>query len=111
MIKHCKQFKSPPYTWGSWMNLNPNNLLRESQSQKTTKDLIYLIQNKQIFIFILFNSFIYLLLFRATPSAYVGSQVRGPTGATDAGLHHRHSNIKSKLHLRPTPELMATLDP
>lgn len=32
----------------SWMNLK-NILLNKSQSQKTTKDSIYKIQNKQIF--------------------------------------------------------------
>ena len=29
--------------------------------------------------------------------AYGGSQARGLTGATDAGLHHSHSNARSKL--------------
>ena len=35
----------------------------------------------------------------------------GLSRAAAAGLHHSHSNAGSKLHLRPTPQLMATLDP
>ena len=31
--------------------------------------------------------------------AYGGSQVRGLIGATAVVLYHRHSNIRSKLHL------------
>ena len=28
-----------------------------------------------------------------------------------AGPYHSHSNVGSELHLRPTPQLMAMLDP
>ena len=45
---------------------------------------------------------------RATPMAYGGSQARGLIGA---GLRHSHSNAGSKPCLRPTPQLMAMLDP
>ena len=31
--------------------------------------------------------------------------------AAAAGLHHSHSNARASLHLRPTPQLMATPDP
>ena len=59
--------------------------------------------------------FIYLFfvfcLFRATPTAYGGSQARAPIGATAAGLHHSHSNARSEPRLQPTPQLMATLAP
>ena len=48
--------------------------------------------------------------FRAAPAAYGGSQARGQVGATASGLHHSHSNGRSELHLRPTPQLIATLD-
>ena len=34
----------------------------------------------------------FCLLFRATPVAYGGSQVRGQIRATATGLHHSHSN-------------------
>ena len=47
----------------------------------------------------------------AAPAAYGGSQARGSIGTTAAGLHHSHSNTGSLLHLRPTPQLTATLDP
>ena len=64
-----------------------------------------------------FVVFIYLLLilffisFRATPTAYRSSQARGQIGAVAAGLHHRHSNVGSELHLEPTLQLNATLVP
>ena len=50
-------------------------------------------------------------LFRATSVAHEGSQPRCRIGDTAAGLHHSHSNAGSKLCLRPTPQLMAMLDP
>ena len=56
--------------------------------------------------------FIYLfLLFRVIPAAYGGSQARGQIGAIAVGLHHSHSNAGSEPHLRPIPQLKATLDP
>ena len=51
------------------------------------------------------------LLSRAAPEAYGGSQARGPIGARAASLRHSHSHVGSELHLRPTPQLMATPDP
>ena len=45
-------------------------------------------------------------LFRATPATYGSSQARGQTGAAAASLHHGHSHTRSKLHLRPTPQLV-----
>ena len=58
--------------------------------------------------------FIYLpiccLFFRAALVAYGGSQARGLIRAVAAGLHRSHSNTRSE-HLRPTPQLTATLDP
>ena len=53
---------------------------------------------------IVFYLFIY---FRATPVAYVSSQVRGRVGAVAASLNHSHSNTESNMHLQPTPQLMA----
>ena len=46
---------------------------------------------------------LFLLLFRATPMAYGGSQARGLNRASAASLCHRCSNTRSKLKLRPTP--------
>ena len=49
-------------------------------------------------------------LFRAAPMAHESSQARGQIGAVAAGLHHSHSNLGSKPHLRTTPQLTATPD-
>ena len=49
------------------------------------------------------SSKFFFFLFRAVPPAYGGCQARGPIGATAAGLHHSHSNIRSELRLWPTP--------
>ena len=65
-------------------------------------------------LFSLVGLFIYLFiycLFRAAPVAYGGSLARGPFRAVAAGLHHSHSNARSELHLRTTPQLTATPDP
>ena len=59
-----------------------------------------------------FHLFIYLfiLLFRATPMAYGGTQGRGWIRATAVGLHHSHSNAGSELCLQPTPQFTAMPD-
>ena len=50
--------------------------------------------DRQKYIFILFffyfYLFIYFLLFKATPTAYGGSQAIGQIRATAVGLHHSH---------------------
>ena len=38
------------------------------------------------------------------------SQARGLIGAVATGLHHSHSNARSKPHLPPTPQLMGVPD-
>ena len=53
----------------------------------------------------------FLSFSRAAPTAHGGSQARGPIGAVVAGLHHSHSNTRSKLHLQPIPQLTTMLDP
>ena len=58
--------------------------------------------------FFFFKSFSF---FRAAPTAYGSTQARGRIGATDAGLHHSHSDAGSESCLRPTPQLMATPNP
>ena len=63
--------------------------------------------NRDIYLFI----YSFILLFRATPAAYGESQARGQIGAIAASLCHSHSNVGSESRLRPTPQLMATLDP
>ena len=49
--------------------------------------------------------------FRATQVAYGGSQANGLIGAVAASLRQTHSNARSELYLRPTPQLTAMLDP
>ena len=50
-------------------------------------------------------------LFRAPLVAYGSSQARGQIKAAAADLRHSHSNVRSKPHLRPIPQLTTTPDP
>ena len=61
--------------------------------------------------FCFFGFFCFFLLFRAALAACGGSQARCPIRATAAALPHSHSNMGSELHLQPTPQLTAMLDP
>ena len=63
-----------------------------------------------IFIIYLFVYFVFCFL-RAAPLAYEGSQARGLIRAVAASLCQSHSNTRSELCLRPTPQFTATLDP
>ena len=54
---------------------------------------------------------IIIIILRAAPVAYGGSQARGLIGAIAARLHHSHSNARSKPFLRPIPQLRAMPDP
>ena len=58
-----------------------------------------------------FFFFFVFCLFRATPTAYGGSQARGLIGAVATGLHHNHSHAGSEPCLWLTPQLTATPDP
>ena len=62
------------------------------------------------FFFWFFGGFLFFL-FRATPTAYGSSQVRGQIRAATASLRLSHSNLASKPCLQPTPQLMAMQDP
>ena len=53
----------------------------------------------------------FVLLFRAAPMAHGHFQARDQIGATPASLRHSHNNTGSNPGLRPTPQLIATLDP
>ena len=55
--------------------------------------------------FLSFFFFFFFIHFRAASVAHGGSQARWWIGAIAAGLHHRHSNTRSELHLQPTPQL------
>ena len=66
---------------------------------------------KEEVVCLVFVFFVFLSFSRAAPVAYGASQARGRIRAVAAGLHHSHSNTGSEPHLRPTPQLTATLDP
>ena len=54
---------------------------------------------KQMWQFLLEEStFFFFFLFRAPPSACEGSQTGDLIRATDAGLRHSHSNVRSLIH-------------
>jgi len=65
---------------------------------------VAIIEHLQLFFFGLFA------ISWAAPSAYGGSQARGLIGAAATGLQS-HSSAGSELRQKPTPQLMATLDP
>ena len=67
--------------------------------------------NFSVLSFLFLSFFSVFCLFRAASVAYAGSQAKGQIGAVAAGLHHSHSNAGSELHLQPTPQLTAMLDP
>ena len=46
-----------------------------------------------------------VVVFRAAPMSYGGSQDRGQIRATAASLHHSHSNLGSEPHLQPMAQL------
>ena len=55
--------------------------------------------------------YLFICLFRASPTAYGSSQARGRIGATAAGLRQSHSSARSEPRLQPTPQLAAMPDP
>ena len=61
-----------------------------------------------IFLFFFFLSFVFFGLHLWHVEV---PRLGGPIRATAAGLCHNHSNARSKLRLRPTPQLTATPDP
>ena len=60
---------------------------------------------------ILWDNLSFFFFFKATGAAYGSSQARGQITATAAGLHHSHSNIRSKPRLWSAPQLTAMPDP
>ena len=60
---------------------------------------------------VFFSFFVFFAISRAAAAAYGASQARSLIRAVAAILHQSHSNAGSELHLRPTQQLMATLDP
>ena len=68
-------------------------------------------EKKNVTRIVLESFFFFFVFFRAVSMAYGSSQVRGPIRAVAASLYHSHSNMGSKLCMRPTPQPTATLDP
>ena len=66
---------------------------------------------QSILFFFVFFFFLLFVFSRTAPTAYGGSQARSRIKSVSAGLHHSHSNARSKPHLRPTPQITATPDP
>ena len=52
----------------------------------------------------------YFIFFRAISMAYWGSQARDQIRAIATGLYHSHSNARSKLCLRHTPQLASNTE-
>ena len=57
------------------------------------------------------DSFFFLSFFRAAPTAYGGSQARGPIRAVATSLCQSHSNARSEPCLQATPQFMAMPEP
>ena len=108
-----------PFFATGWVTLDKLRwLLRVSTATSRKKDLpaesFSRLTRKHIFLSFYFILFIYLfiyLLFRATSSAYGGSQARGLIGAVAADLCHSHRNARSEPRLQHTLQLTATPDP
>ena len=67
-------------------------------------------ESTRLFIYLFFLSFCLFAISWAAPWAYGGSQARGLIRAVAASLRQSHSNSRSELRLRPTPQLTATPD-
>ena len=93
------------FSWQSWM----------SKGSDWNCILVRFISTEPIWNSIRFLLLLSFCLFSTSPAAYGGSQVRGLIRAVAAGLRHSyrhsHSNARSELHLRPTPQLTAMPDP
>ena len=85
--------------------LEPGRLVFTSELSHPETVVLWLSAEPIFFLIIIF------FVFFVFSMAYGGSQARGLTRAVASGLHHSPSNVGSKPHLRPTPQLMATPDP
>ena len=78
----------------------------------------YSLENKMFRMYIIFKDFFFFFLSFclfaiswAASAAHGDSQAKGWIRAVAADLHQNHSNAESELHLQPTPQLTAMLDP
>ena len=83
-----------PKLWGQAdLGSNPGSVL---------DNLFYCCLQISLLIFkklLILEQIFFFSLFHAAPTAYGGSQARGPIGAIITGLCHCHSNAGSELHL------------
>ena len=98
-IAHCEYF-------GKYLN---NVIFRIFQQHSTLHIITW--WNDQFKDYLVSKTCYFLHLFKTVISLYERSQARGPIVAVAPGLHHSHSNAGSEPSLRPTLQLMATLDP
>ena len=101
--------------WGHWgsprLGHLPTSSLLESSRTEFTPSLWNL---KALYLYLPFyvwiSAYFFFFFFCwAAPVAYGSSQAKGPTRAVANSL--RHSNVESKSHLWPTPQLTAMPDP
>ena len=90
---------------GSWLQQSAVESSPHQTGEMRKTAVLFQIPQTHLFFFS------FLSFFRAAPMAYGGSQDRGQIGGAAAGLHHSHSNNRSKPHLWPTPWLTATPEP
>ena len=100
VLPHRSPLLRPPYFLRYNFEIRPVNNLTVISKCSSERRVAYV----SIFFFFFWS-------FRVSPVAYGSSQARGQTGVAAAGLHHSHSNAGSKLHLQPTPQLSAMMDP
>ena len=65
---------------------------------------IFLFVGEFFLVFLFFFFFCLFAISWAAPTAYGGSQARGPIGAVATGLHQSHSNAGSEPRLQPTTQ-------
>ena len=98
--------------WREMNNQNNQNLETVWNNMKKCEGWLYIDWGRKrnvegLWTFFFFF-FLFFCLFRAAPTAYGGGRARDWIGAVTAGLHHSHSNARSKPHLRPTPQVTTT---
>ena len=84
---------------GDWMMISQRKLWNQDNERR---GLLF----EHLLLFFFFPG-----LFRAIPTAYGSSQVRGQIRVGATGLRHSHSNAISEPHLWPTLQLAVTPDP
>ena len=97
----------------SWLLLNQVlEILYKCKIAPDIKRFLHKCHSSHYFLFLFLFLFfcLFLHVFGAAPSAHGSSQPRGQIVAVATGLHHSHSNTRSKRHLWPTPQLTAIPD-